>query len=70
MALHDLAQFCFVVVAFLVTAHVHAAILLGSALAEGLRLLVGSPEKAIASPELGCSGLRAHVVVLHESAPC
>ena len=44
MTLHGLAQFCFVVVAFLVTAHVHVAILLWSALAEGLSPPVGSPE--------------------------
>ena len=31
-------QFCFVVVAFLVTVHVHVAVLLWSALAEGLRV--------------------------------
>ena len=43
MALHGFAQFCFVVVAFLVTAHVHVAILLWSALAEGLSPPVGSP---------------------------
>ena len=70
MALRGLAQFCFVVVAFLVTAHVHASILLGSALAEGLSPPVDSPENAIVSPELGCSDLRDQVVVLHQSAPC
>ena len=44
MALHGLSQFCFVAVAFLVTAHFHVAILLWSALAEGLSPSVGSPE--------------------------
>ena len=39
MALHGSSvQFCFVVVAFLVTVHVHVAILLWSALAQGLRV--------------------------------
>ena len=39
MALHGLSvQFCFVVVAYLVTVHVHVAIMLLFALAEGLRV--------------------------------
>ena len=48
MALHGLSvQFCFVVVAFLVAIHVPVAILLWSALAEGLR--VGCDREALAT---------------------